>query len=81
MLYTLRGISWEDSLADSKHPFDTLEIFPLCLIIKDMSNLTCEDTRSATTLVNAHHGHSHGPWCVTNSKFNVLIMSPNVLFH
>ena len=52
-----------------------LYIFPLCLIIRNMSYLLGKDLLSACTSMDSHHGHSDGPRSIPNSHGQVGIIS------
>lgn len=51
-----------------------LDVFPLRLVVENVSHVFGEDLFSPSTGVDTHHGHTNGPRGVTNGHLQVGVV-------
>lgn len=74
VLNAFRWIGNEEALTMGHQSLNCLDIFPLCLVVKNVGDILRENLLSTSTGVNAHHRHTDGPRAVSNGHLQVRVV-------
>lgn len=78
VFHTFGWICWEMLLADGHESLQSLDVFPLCFVVQDVSYVFGEDLFSAGTSVDTHHGDADGPRGVSDRHLKIRIVGFDV---
>lgn len=78
-VYAKRRIVWKEDLSLGHQSLHGLDVFTLCFIVQDVSNIASEDLLATRTSVNADHSDANGPRCIANCHLQVRVIRSEIV--